>query len=165
MWWASLSPYFPLRLGHSTGARTPEWPPPPSVASHHGHPSHPLGPLVVNVVFPASCRARLHPKPWPLARDRANSDELRRRASLPAAAASLSCRRTSPMGHPGCPIASGRPWSDRGVPLRLVYHGPIDQVHHPVHGPAGATSVAASNQSMPRRATPSRLSHQLLSCT
>jgi hypothetical protein len=54
--------------------------------------------LVVSfTIFPASRRARPRPKPWPLARDRANSCELRRRLrQVP-----LPRRRASPAGHRG----------------------------------------------------------------
>jgi hypothetical protein len=42
----------------------------------------------------------------------------------------------SPTNHRGHPIRDQRPRSDRGVPLRSVHHGLVDQVHCPVHGRA-----------------------------
>jgi hypothetical protein len=80
-----------------------------------GRPSHPLDLLVVFAAFLAPRRAQPRPKPWPGARDRASSGELRRRAPPCAVATArpppLSCAR-----HPGRPILNRRRRLDRGIP-------------------------------------------------
>jgi hypothetical protein len=111
-------PRFPHRLRHSALAGVGR--PPPAVEALIRHPSHLPVALVGFAVFLALRRARPHPKPWPLDRERI-SGEVSGRPPHTVVCPPPACDQGHLMGTDGPDLKGGET-------LRSVHRGPVDRV-------------------------------------